>query len=91
MASSATVHTGLWNNHQFNSVEGATLTLTATNASYLVAFLALFLGIVAGHFWAIMSYAVFHIRSTLASRNGQHHQQQAILRNCTDRKHLYPG
>jgi hypothetical protein len=81
MASTATVQTGLWTNYQYNSIEGATLTLTTTNASYLVAFLALFLGIVAGHFWAILSYAVFQIRSTLASRNGQHHQQQSILRN----------
>jgi hypothetical protein len=81
MASTASVQTGLWTNHQYNSVEGATLTLTTTNASYLVAFLALFLGIVASHFWAIISYTVFQIRSTLASRDGQHHQQQAILRN----------
>jgi hypothetical protein len=81
MASTATVQTGLWTNYQYSSIEGATLTLTTTNASYLVAFLALFLGIVAGHFWAILSYTVFQIRSTLASRDGQHHQQQVILRN----------
>lgn len=68
-------------NRQFNSVEGATVTLTSTNASYLVAFLALFLGVVAGHFWAILSFAVFQLRSTLASRDGQHHQQQVVLRN----------
>jgi hypothetical protein len=77
----ASVHTGLWTNHQYNSVQGATLTLPATNASYLIAFLALFLGVVAGHLWAILSFVVFHIRSTPAKRNGQHHQQQAILRN----------
>ncbi|KAH3944986.1 hypothetical protein HBI56_057610 [Parastagonospora nodorum] len=81
MSNAATVHTGLWTNHQLSSAQGATLTLTTTNAAYLVAFLALFLGFVAGHFWAIVSYAVFQIRSTLAPRNGQHHQQQAILRN----------
>jgi hypothetical protein len=81
MSNAASVHTGLWTNHQLSSAQGATLTLTTTNAAYLVAFLALFLGFVAGHFWAIVSYAVFQIRSTLAPRNGQHHQQQAILRN----------
>jgi hypothetical protein len=77
----ASIHTGLWTNHQYNSIRGATLTLTATNASYLIAFLALFLGLVAGHLWAILSFAVFHIRSTPSKRDGQHHQQQAILRN----------
>ncbi|KAH8722812.1 hypothetical protein GQ44DRAFT_828694 [Phaeosphaeriaceae sp. PMI808] len=81
MSTAASVHTGFWQNQQYNGIEGATITLTSTNASYLVAFLALFLGIVAGHFWAILSFVVFHIRSTLAARNGQHHQQQAILRN----------
>ncbi|KAH7074170.1 hypothetical protein FB567DRAFT_191136 [Paraphoma chrysanthemicola] len=81
MSSGASVFTGLWKDRQHNSVEGVTLTMTTANASYLVAFLALFLGIVAGHFWAILSFAVFQIRSTLAPRGGQHHQQQAILRN----------
>lgn len=81
MSSAASVFTGLWKNRQLSSVEGVTLTMTTTNASYLVAFLALFLGIVAGHFWAILSFAVFQFRSTLAPRGGQHHQQQAILRN----------
>jgi hypothetical protein len=81
MASTAYVYTGLWTNHQHNSIKAVTLTMSADNASFLVAFLALFLGIVGGHFWAIVSYAVFQIRSTLASRSGQHHQQQAILRN----------
>ncbi|KAH7069821.1 hypothetical protein BKA63DRAFT_519622 [Paraphoma chrysanthemicola] len=81
MSSGASVFTGLWKDRQLNSVEGVTLTMTTTNASYLVAFLALFLGIVAGHFWAILSFAVFQIRSSLAPRGGQHHQQQAILRN----------
>jgi hypothetical protein len=81
MASTAYVYTGLWTNHQHNSIKAATITMTADNASYLVAFLALFLGIVAGHFWAIISFAVYQVRSTLAPRSGQHHQQQAILRN----------
>jgi hypothetical protein len=81
MSSAAYVHTGLWTNHLYDHAQGATLTLTATNSSYLVAFLALFLGFVAGHCWAIISFMVFQIRSTLSPRDGQHHQQQAILRN----------
>jgi hypothetical protein len=81
MANDPSIYTGFWFNHQFNSVSGTTLTLTATNASYLVAFLALFLGLVAGHLWAIFSFAIFHIRSTPAKRGRQHHQQQVILRN----------
>jgi hypothetical protein len=81
MSTAAHVHTGLWTNHLYNHIQGATLTLTATNSSYLVAFLALFLGFVAGHLWAIISYTIFQIRSTLSPRDGQHHQQQAILRN----------
>jgi hypothetical protein len=80
-ANEASVHTGIWFNHQYSSVKGATLTLASTNASYLVAFLALFLGLVAGHLWAIVSFTIFHIRSTTTKRDGQHHQQQVILRN----------
>ncbi|KAF2825406.1 hypothetical protein CC86DRAFT_407618 [Ophiobolus disseminans] len=81
MSNAASVYTGVWTNYQHSSVEGSTLTLTSTNASYVVAFLALFLGVVAGHFWAILSYTVFQIRATLADRSAQHHQQQVILRN----------
>lgn len=81
MVNETTVHTGLWKNRQLPPSEAATLTLNAQDASYVVAFLALFLGVVASHFWAILSYAVFQARSTLEVRNGQHHQQQAILRN----------
>ncbi|KAF2733987.1 hypothetical protein EJ04DRAFT_577289 [Polyplosphaeria fusca] len=81
MASGGHVYTGVWKNHDYDNAKGATLTLTTTNSAYLVAFLALFVGLVAGHFWAIICYTIFQIRSTVAPRSGMHHQQQVVLRN----------
>lgn len=81
MSSNPTVYTGVWRNWRYDSAKSATLTLKAGDSAYLVAFLALFVGLAAGHFWAIVCYAVFQSRSTTTARSGQHHQQQAILRN----------
>lgn len=81
MATGEQVYTGVWSNHNYNGAKATTLTLTTVDSSYLIAFLALFVGLVAGHFWAIMCYMVFQLRSTVTARSGMHHQQQVILRN----------
>ena len=81
MSQNPSIYTGVWRNWNHNAAKGATLTLKQGDSAYLVAFLALFIGLVAGHFWALICYAVFQIRSTKAPRTGLHHTQQAILRN----------
>src|ERR1041384_6262129 len=81
MPSSAPAYTGVWTNWNYGPTKGATLTLQTRDSSYLVAFLALFVSLAGGHFWSIICYAVFQTRSTIQPRSGQHHQQQAILRN----------
>jgi hypothetical protein len=74
-------YTGVWTNWNYGPVKGATLTIPTGNASFLVAFLAVFVGIVGGHFWSILCYVLFQIRSTTKPCDGQHHQHQAIFRN----------
>ncbi|KAF2454026.1 hypothetical protein BDY21DRAFT_110715 [Lineolata rhizophorae] len=77
------VHTGYWVDWTYGSVNGATITLSAQGASYLVAFLALFVGVVGNHLWSIICYAAFQLRSTLKPKDSFHHELQGILRNST--------
>ena len=82
-AATGEIYTGTWNNWGNGFVRGATLTLTSSNGAYLVAFLALFVRISGGHFWELLCYTLFRLRSTANPKDGLHHQHQAILRNTS--------
>jgi hypothetical protein len=64
-----------------SAVLGSTLTLTSEKGAYLVAFLALWVRIVGGHFFGLLSYLIFRARSTTKPMDTMHHQHQAVLRN----------
>lgn len=75
------IHTGLWIDQAQGKVSGLTLTVTNTQGAYLIATLAIFVRIAAGHFWDILCWFWFHSRQTDEERDGLHHQHQALLRN----------
>lgn len=61
--------------------QGATLTLTRTNANLLIAFIAFFVTVVATHLWGIICFTIHYCYSSPEPRDGLYHQRQAILRN----------
>lgn len=77
------VYTGFWVNWSQGQIRGATLTLTNRNAGFLTAFLALFVSLAGRAFWRLCCFAIHLKLSTDISRDGLHHQRQAILRNAT--------
>lgn len=81
MSSDASVYVGGWINWTRGRILGATLTLTARNGAFMVAFLALFVRLAGSHLWSIFCFAIHQGRSCRRRRDGFHHQQQAILRN----------
>lgn len=76
MLPDAPAYTGIGTNYNFQGAERAISTMTTTYASSIVAFLTLFLGIVAGQVWNIISYTAFQLRSTLLLRISQHRKQK---------------
>jgi len=77
------VHTGLWINWSHAPIYGATITLSSRDGAFLVAFLALYVGLAGGQFWKIVSFILHQIRATKRwqSDDAMFHQQQAILKN----------
>ncbi|KAH8894585.1 hypothetical protein GQ53DRAFT_820955 [Thozetella sp. PMI_491] len=76
-----TVHLGTWTNWSRGRIFGATLTLTQSDASLLIAFTAFFVTLVAARLWRIVCLAIHRLFTTPHPRDGLHHQRQAILRN----------
>ena len=80
-SSNSPVYTGAWTNWSDGRVLGATITMTSLHGSYLIAFLAIYVRIVASHFWDILCYLIFHRMVAHQPRDGLHYQQQALLAN----------
>jgi len=62
-------------------LSGPTLTVSPTQGPFLIAFLAIFVGVACQLLWAIGCFILHQARSTPDERDGLHHQIQAILRN----------
>lgn len=75
------VHLGFWTNWSHGKIQGATVTLTRQNGGFLIAFLAIFIGMVGKSFWRLGCFALHRYFSSAAAQDGLHHQRQAILRN----------
>jgi len=75
------VYTGIWINRSYGPIYGATLTLTRQNGGFLIAFLAMYVGVTGKSFWKITRFLLHSFFSSTALPNGIYHQQQAILRN----------
>ncbi|KAI9716556.1 MAG: hypothetical protein M1812_005287 [Candelaria pacifica] len=77
----AYIYHGFWINWSHGRVLGSTITLSSRDGSFLTAFLALFVAVAGSQLWRILSFIVHQARASRDSRDGLHHQQQAILRN----------
>lgn len=75
------VYLGTWTNWSRGKIMGATLTLDRSHGNLLIAFTAIFTGIVTGRLWRIACYIFHRWYSTSQPRDALHHQRQAILRN----------
>lgn len=75
------VYTGFWTDHSRGTVVGKQLTLSHDQASPLIAFLALFVGIVGLRCWSILSFVLHQHRATNIPADALHHQSQVVLRN----------
>ena len=62
--SEALVYHGPWINFSKGTILGATLTISARDGAILVAFLALFVRFVGGHFWSILCFVLHQSRSS---------------------------
>ncbi|KAF2474435.1 uncharacterized protein BDR25DRAFT_385987 [Lindgomyces ingoldianus] len=75
------VHLGFWTNWSHGKVQGATITLTQRNGGFLIAFLAIFVGMVGKSFWRLGCFCMHRYFSSSDPEDGLYHQRQAILRN----------
>jgi hypothetical protein len=81
------VYTGFWINQAKASPYGATLTLSRQAGSFLIAFLALFVGVTGQSFWTISRFLLHRYLSCESQSDGVYHQHQAILRNSRTAPH----
>ncbi|KAI0972038.1 hypothetical protein F4678DRAFT_479021 [Xylaria arbuscula] len=75
------VFLGVWTNWSYGKIRGSTLTLTQSNGNLLIAFVALFASMSAGHLWKIIRFGLHLWFSSPEDRDALYHQQQALLRN----------
>ncbi|KAL6708154.1 hypothetical protein ACN47E_003338 [Coniothyrium glycines] len=75
------VQLGFWTNWSHGKIQGATVTLTRQNGGFLIAFLAIFIGMVGKSFWRLGCFALHRYFSSAEPQDGVYHQRQAILRN----------
>ena len=77
----STIYTGFWMNWSKGPILGATLTTTSQHGFLLVAFLAMFVRTVGGHFWSLLCFLMHQLKSDPGPQDGLHHQYQLLLRN----------
>ena len=80
-SNSYNVFTGFWTNWSYGAVRGATITLTKEHGGFLIAFLAIYVGMVGKSFWRLGCFALHLSLSSSEPEDGLYHQRQAILRN----------
>lgn len=81
--SSTNVYTGFWIDWSGGRLLGSTITVTAAQGAFTVAFLALFIQVASGHLWNLISFSWHQFRAGSQFRDGVYRQQQVILRNSS--------
>ncbi|KAJ9607619.1 hypothetical protein H2200_007697 [Cladophialophora chaetospira] len=81
MSSESSFYTGSWTFWEDGSIYGPRITLTNTHASYLVAFLALFVRLAGQHSWDILSFVCFRLKRSSKRKDDVYRGQQVIFRN----------
>ncbi|KAF2003590.1 hypothetical protein P154DRAFT_486179 [Amniculicola lignicola CBS 123094] len=80
-ANTYSVYLGFWTNWSQGAVRGATITLTRQHGTFLIAFLAIYVGMVGKSFWRLGCFSLHYYLSSDKPQDGLYHQRQAILRN----------
>lgn len=75
------IYKGFWINRSLGTVRGSTLTVDLQVGGLIIAFLALFLGVIARSVWKITRFLMHASVSTHSKQDEVYHQRQAILRN----------
>lgn len=75
------VHLGFWTNWSHGAVRGATITLSRPNGGFLIAFLAIYVGMAGKSLWRLACFCLHISFSSPEPKDGLYHQRQAILRN----------
>lgn len=78
---SAEIHLGAWIDWSKGAILGSTVTVTAQNGAFLVAFLALFVQLAGSHLWDLVNGISHRCYVTSKPRDPIYWQQQVILRN----------
>jgi len=78
---SESVYTGQWTDHSASPILGARITISSQNAGYIIAFVAIFCGLVGSSAWKLVAYVVHQSQASDDCENGMHFQLQASLRN----------
>lgn len=77
------IYTGPWINWSHGLILGSTVTLSARDGGLLTSFLGVFVTVVGGALWRILSFIFHQRRASRGPQDGLHHQHQNIFRNTT--------
>ena len=77
------IYLGFWLNRSSGTLRGATLTLDSRGGAFLIAFLALFVGVIGRSIWKVVRVVLHLSLSTIQAESGIYHQRNAILRNTS--------
>ncbi|KAF2184660.1 hypothetical protein K469DRAFT_739283 [Zopfia rhizophila CBS 207.26] len=71
------VHLGFWTNWSYGAIRGGTITLTRQHGGFLIAFLAIYIGMVGKSFWRLGCFTLHRYLSSGELQDGLHHQRWA--------------
>ncbi|KZL69549.1 hypothetical protein CI238_00764 [Colletotrichum incanum] len=75
------IYTGVWTDWSLGRFRGATITLSARNGALLLAFIAIFVTLIAARLWRVISFICHQILASDGKHDGLYYQRQFILRN----------
>ncbi|KAI9148868.1 hypothetical protein HJFPF1_10911 [Paramyrothecium foliicola] len=77
------IYRGVWINWSHGKVFGSTLTLSRSDGTLLIAFIAFFTAAVGTQLWRIICFVLFNFFSKHTPHGVLHNQRQVVLRNST--------
>ncbi|KAF6822151.1 hypothetical protein CMUS01_11197 [Colletotrichum musicola] len=75
------IYTGVWTDWTYGRVNGATITLSARDGAFLLAFVATLVTVVAARLWRIVGFICHQALASGGKHDGLYYQRQLILRN----------
>ncbi|WQF78696.1 hypothetical protein CDEST_03710 [Colletotrichum destructivum] len=75
------IYTGVWTDWSLGRVTGTTITLSARDGGLLLAFIAIFVTVIAARLWRSLTFVCHQILASGGKHDGLHYQRQVILRN----------